>query len=71
MSIRKSGGYRQLASFHSATLIYDATYWFCERFLDARSRTVDQMVQVARSGRQNIAKGSHVSATSSHTGSFS
>jgi four helix bundle suffix protein len=67
MSIRKSGGYRQLASFQSATLIYDATYWFCERFLDARSRTVDQMVQAARSGRQNIAEGSRASATSSQT----
>ncbi len=67
MSIRKSGGYRQLASFQSATLIYDATYWFCERFLDARSRTVDQMVQAARSGRQNIAEGSRAAATSSQT----
>ncbi len=54
--IRKSGGYRQLASFQTATLIYDATYWFCEKFLDSRSRTVDQMVQAARSGRQNIAE---------------
>ena len=53
MSIRKSGGYRKLASFQSATLIYDSTYGFCEKFLDSRSRTVDQMVQAARSGRQN------------------
>ena len=67
MSIRKSGGYRKLASFQSATLIYDATYWFCEKFLDPRSRTVDQMVQAARSGRQNIAEGSRASATSSQT----
>lgn len=67
MSIRKSGGYRRLASFQSATLIYDATYWFCEKFMDARSRTVDQMIQAARSGRQNIAEGSRASATSSQT----
>ena len=67
MSIRKSGGYRKLASFQSATLIYDATYWFCEKFLNSRSRTVDQMVQAARSGRQNIAEGSRASATSSQT----
>ncbi len=67
MSIRKSGGYRNLASFQSATLIYDSTYWFCEKFLDSRSRTVDQMVQAARSGRQNITEGSRVSATSSQT----
>lgn len=65
--VRPSGGYRQTASFQTATLIYDATYWFCERFLDARSRTVDQMVQAARSGRQNIAEGSRASATSSQT----
>jgi len=48
-------------------LIYDATYWFCEKFLDPRSRTVDQMVQAARSGRQNIAEGSRAAATSSQT----
>jgi len=48
-------------------MIYDATYWFCEAFLDPRSRTVDQMVQAARSGRQNIAEGSRASATSSQT----
>ncbi len=65
--LRKSGGYRDLRSFQSATLIYDATYWFCEKFLDPRSRTVDQMVQAARSGRQNIAEGSRASATSSQT----
>jgi four helix bundle suffix protein len=49
------------------TIIYDATVSFCERFLDKRSRTVDQMVQAARSGRQNIAEGSRASATSSQT----
>jgi four helix bundle suffix protein len=49
------------------TIIYDATVAFCERFLDKRSRTVDQMVQAARSGRQNIAEGSRASATSSQT----
>jgi restriction system protein len=65
--IRPSGGYRELRSFQIATIIYDATYWFCEKFLDSRSRTVDQMVQAARSGRQNIAEGSRASATSSQT----
>ncbi len=65
--LRPSGGYRKTASFQTATLIYDATYWFCERFLDSRSRTVDQMIQAARSGRQNIAEGSRASATSSQT----
>jgi len=61
------GEYRGLRSFQTATLIYDATYWFCERFLDPRSRTIDQMVQAARSGRQNIAEGSRAAATSSQT----
>jgi four helix bundle suffix protein len=65
--IRPSGGYRELRSFQIATIIYDATYWFCERFLEPRSRMSDQMVQAARSGRQNIAEGSRASATSSQT----
>jgi len=65
--LRPSGGYRDTGSFQTATLIYDATVWFCERFVDARSRLVDQMVQAARSGRQNIAEGSRASATSSQT----
>jgi four helix bundle protein len=65
--LRPSGGYRSTASFQTTTLIYDATYWFCEKFLDPRSRTVDQMVQAARSGRQNIAEGSRAAATSSNT----
>jgi len=64
---RPSGGYRTTCSFQTATIIYDATYWFCQKFLDARSRTVDQMVQAARSGRQNIAEGSRAAATSSQT----
>jgi len=44
-----------LRSFQVATIVYDATVEFCERFIDKRSRTSDQMVQAARSGRQNIA----------------
>src|SRR5271169_3591953 len=65
--MRPSGGYRATCSFQTATITYDATYWFCEKFLDSRSRTVDQMVQAARSGRQNIAEGSRAAATSSQT----
>jgi restriction system protein len=65
--IRPSGGYRALRSFRTATLIYDATVSFCGRFIDKHSRLVDQMVQAARSGRQNIAEGSRASATSSQT----
>ena len=64
---RPSGGYRDTCSFQTATIIYDATVWFCEKFIDPRSRLTDQMVQAARSGRQNIAEGSRASATSSQT----
>ena len=65
--LRAGGGYRRLRSFRTATVIYDATAMFCRRFLPERSRTVDQMVQAARSGRQNIAEGSRASAVSSQT----
>ncbi len=65
--LRPSGGYRKLRSFQVTTIIYDATVSFCDRFMDRRSRTVDQMVQAARSGRQNIAEGSRASAASSQT----
>ncbi len=65
--LRPSGGYRDLRSFQVATVIYDATVDFCNRFVDKHSRTRDQMVQAARSGRQNIAEGSRAAATSSQT----
>ncbi|OHB79137.1 MAG: four helix bundle protein [Planctomycetes bacterium RBG_16_64_10] len=62
--IPRHGGYRNLKTFQLAEMIYDVTVRFCERFIDPRSRTHDQMVQAARSGRQNIAEGSMDSATS-------
>jgi len=61
------GGYRELKSFQHAELVYDATVKFCEKFIDKWSRTCDQMVQAARSGRQNIAEGSQASGTSKKT----
>ena len=60
----KHGGYRRLRSFQAARLVFDATVVFCERFIEKRSRTHDQMVQAARSGVQNIAEGSKASGTS-------
>jgi restriction system protein len=63
----KHGGYRKLRSFQTAQLAYDATVIFCERFVEKRSRTRDQMVQAARSGVQNIAEGSVASGTSKKT----
>ncbi len=62
--IPRYGGYRKLRSFQTAQLVYDETVVFCNRFVDKRSRTHDQMVQAARSGVQNIAEGSMASATS-------
>lgn len=62
--IRPHGGYRELKCFQNAEILYDATVVFCDRFIDRRSRTHDQMVQAARSGKQNIAEGSEVSGTS-------
>ena len=61
------GGYQDLVSFQKAEIVFDATVRFCERFLDKRDRTVDQMVQAARSGKQNIVEGSMASGTSKET----
>ena len=61
------GGYRNLKSYCTSEIIYDATVVFCERFIDRYSRTVDQMVQATRSGKQNIAEGSMASGTSRKT----
>ena len=58
------GGYRHLKSFQVAQLVYDVTVRFCERYIERRSRTRDQMTQAARSGVQNIAEGSQASGTS-------
>ena len=61
------GGYENLISFQKSRIVYDGTVKFCERFVDKRSRTTDQMVQAARSGKQNILEGSQASGTSKET----
>ncbi len=61
------GGYEELISFQKARIVYDGTVRFCDRFVDKRSRTTDQMVQAARSGKQNILEGSQASGTSKET----
>lgn len=61
------GGYKRLFSYQKAEIVYDATVYFCDRFIDKRSRTHDQMIQAARSGKQNIIEGSMASATSKET----
>ena len=65
--IPKHGGYRNLKSFQIAQLVYDVTVRFCDRYVQKRSRTHDQMVQAARSGVQNIAEGSQAAGTSKKT----
>lgn len=60
----KSGNYQELLSYKKSEIIYDLTFRFCERFLQRGDRTIDQMVQAARSGKQNIAEGSKASTTS-------
>ena len=62
--IPKQGGLRHLKSFQVALLGYDVTVRFCDKYIDRRSRTHDQMVQAARAGVQNIAEGSVASGTS-------
>ncbi len=62
--IPKHGGYKNLLSYQKAEIVYDATVRFCDRFIDRRSRTRDQMIQAARSGKQNIIEGSMASGTS-------
>lgn len=58
------GGYQDLLSYQKAQVVYDATVRFCARYFNPRDRTVDQMVQAARSGKQNIIEGSMASGTS-------
>jgi four helix bundle protein len=61
------GNYRELLSYQKAEIVYDFTYRFCQRFLGKLDRTNDQMIQAARSGKQNIVEGSRASGTSKET----
>ena len=61
------GNYRSLIVYQKAECIYDVTFFFAHKFLEKGDRTVDQMVQAARSGKQNIAEGSAASTTSRET----
>lgn len=58
------GNYQELLSYQKAEVIYDLTFRFCEKHLKRGDRTIDQMVQAARSGKQNIVEGSKASGTS-------
>lgn len=61
------GHYRHLRVYKVTEIIYDITYYFTQHYLQKGDRTVDQMVQAARSGKQNIAEGNQAAATSSET----
>jgi four helix bundle suffix protein len=61
------GHYRNLRVYKVTEIIYDITYYFAQKYLKIGDRTIDQMVQAARSGKQNIAEGNQAAATSSET----
>ncbi len=63
----KHGHYRHLRVYQVTEMIYDITYYFTQHYLQRGDRTVDQMIQAARSGKQNIAEGNQAAATSSET----
>lgn len=65
--IPQKGHYRKLRVYQVAEIIYDITYIFTQRFLSKGDRTIDQMIQAARSGKQNIAEGSSAGSTSKET----
>ena len=54
----KHDGFKKLLSYQKSLIVYQITVIFCNRFLNCRDRTVDQMIQAARSGKQNIIEGS-------------
>ena len=58
------GGYQRLQSYRKSEIVFDATAYFTRRFYRRGDRTIDQMVQAARSGKQNIAEASQASAHS-------
>ena len=66
--IRNRTNYKELICYQKAECIYDITYWFCHNYLNVGDRTIDQMIQAARSGKQNIAEGYAASSTSAESG---
>ena len=61
------GNYEDLLSYRKAEIVYDITFRFCQSFLSKGDRTVDRMIQAARSGKQNIVEGIKASGTSKET----
>lgn len=67
-SINLSAEYKRLLCYQKAVIVYDLTYYFCSRYIKANDRTFDQMIQAARSGKQNIVEGCGNLATSKEMG---
>ena len=65
--LHNRGNYKGLMTFKKATVIFDLTYYFCHKYLSKGDRTIDQMIQAARSGKQNIAEGVAASSTNAET----
>lgn len=65
--LSQHGHYRHLRVYAVTEIIYDITYYFTHKFLHAGDRTIDQMIQAARSGKQNIAEGNRAGSSSSET----
>ena len=65
--LRQKGNYRDLIVFQKTECIYDITYYFAHKYLNISDRTIDQMIQAARSGRQNIAEGCEAGTTSAES----
>lgn len=63
----RHGNYSELLSFQKAEIAYDLTFHFCQRFLSKGARAIDQMIQAARSGKQNIAEACKAAVTSKET----
>lgn len=61
------GNYKKLISYQKTDVIFQMTYYFCHKYLSKGDRTIDQMIQAARSGKQNIIEGCCASATSTKT----
>lgn len=65
--LQQKGNYRNLITYRKAECIYDITFFFAHKYLAKGDRTIDQMVQAARSGKQNIAEGCAAGSTSRET----
>ena len=65
--LKRKGDYHNLIAYKKSVVIYDITFFFTQHFLQKGDRTIDQMLQAARSGKQNIAEGNRAAATSTET----